>query len=128
MRTAIVTEKAFRTLQYDLIPIVMGGVNYTEYLPPKSFINVKDFQSPKHLAEYLIYLDNNPDEYLKYFEWKRYYIVKLDFPKTDRVFCELCEMLRKKRSFHLDYNVADWWEKDTCINNVSDLRKVYHLD
>ncbi|KAK2166396.1 hypothetical protein LSH36_39g00083 [Paralvinella palmiformis] len=122
-----VTEKAFRSLQYDLIPIVMGGANYTKYLPPKSYIDVKDFQSPKHLAEYLIHLDNNPDEYMKYFDWKRYYTVVNDIPNSNRVFCELCELLRKNRSFLLDYNLADWWENDTCVNDVTMLRSIYHI-
>ena len=123
-----VTEKAFRSLQYDLIPIVMGGANYTKYLPPKSYIDVKDFQSPKHLAEYIIHLDNNPDEYMKYFDWKRYYTVVNDIPNSDRVFCELCELLRKKRSFLLDYKVADWWENDTCIKGDTTLRHIYHVN
>ncbi|KAK2166397.1 hypothetical protein LSH36_39g00074 [Paralvinella palmiformis] len=123
-----VTEKAFRSLQYDLIPIVMGGANYTKYLPPKSYIDVKDFQSPKHLAEYLIHLDNNPDDYMKYFDWKRYYTVVNDIPNSDRVFCELCELLRKKRNFLLDYNVADWWENDTCVNDVTMLHNIYHVN
>ncbi|KAK2166398.1 hypothetical protein LSH36_39g00087 [Paralvinella palmiformis] len=106
----------------------MGGANYTKYLPPKSYIDVKDFQSPKHLAEYIIHLDNNPDEYMKYFDWKRYYTVVNDIPNSDKVFCELCELLRKKRSFLLDYKVADWWENDTCVNDVTMLHNIYHVN
>ena len=32
------------------------GFNYAKYLPSNSFTNVKDFKSPKHLAEYLFTL------------------------------------------------------------------------
>ncbi len=37
----------------------MGGLDYKARTPPHSVINVKDFQSPKDLSEYLLYLDKN---------------------------------------------------------------------
>ena len=46
-------------------------------LPPKSFIDVKDFESPKHLAEYLKYLIGNPEKYLEYHQWRKYYKVQV---------------------------------------------------
>ena len=64
------TEKLFRTLSLDIIPVVMGGADYKKRAPPKSFIDVMDFESPGHLAEFLLELDRNDDEYLSYFWWK----------------------------------------------------------
>ena len=41
-------------------------------IPKSGFINVLDFNSPKHLAEYLNYLDKNKTAYNSYFKWKKY--------------------------------------------------------
>lgn len=44
---------------------------FQEILPDKyCAILVEDFKSPKELAEYLHYLDQNDDEYNKYLVWK----------------------------------------------------------
>ncbi len=43
-----------------------------EYIPGKhSIIKVSDFESPKALAAYLKMLDENDEEYARYFEWKK---------------------------------------------------------
>ena len=83
-----VTEKFFNNLLLPVVPIVMvrlylvyfvnklqiskyvhkiisilgfqGGANYETISPNHSFINVANFESPKHLASYLVYLDNHP--------------------------------------------------------------------
>lgn len=62
-----VTEKFYRALDRNVIPIVYGGADYTEYAPPNSYINVADFPSPKALAEYLLLLDSNDALYMNYF-------------------------------------------------------------
>ena len=56
--------------------MVLGGKSprdYAKLLPPNSYINVEDFESPKKLAEYLIFLDKNATEYNKYHKWKKEY-------------------------------------------------------
>ncbi len=70
-----VTEKFFRPLEYHIVPVVLGGGNYSAMAPPHSFIDVSDFSSPRHLASYLRYLIAHPKEYLRYFEWKKLYSV-----------------------------------------------------
>ena len=65
-----VTEKFYRTLSLDIVPIVMGGADYKKRAPPKSYIDVKDFESPEHLANFLLELDKDDEEYLSYFWWK----------------------------------------------------------
>ena len=56
----------------DVLPIVMGArpKDYKALLPPDSYISVDDFQSPKHLAEYLHILDKDDTLYNSYFRWK----------------------------------------------------------
>ena len=68
-----ITEKAFLPLLYELIPVVFGGGNYSRDMPPHSFINARDFNSPKHLADFLISLAADEQRYRSYFEWKKQY-------------------------------------------------------
>jgi hypothetical protein len=38
----------------NVVPIVMGGANYSTVAPPHSYINVADFTSPHELATFLL--------------------------------------------------------------------------
>ena len=47
----------------------MGGLSQRDYrklLPPRSYINVEDFDSAKELAEFLHYQDKNAIAYKQY--------------------------------------------------------------
>ena len=55
-----ITEKLWRILDSNIVPVVMGGGNYTRDAPQNSVINVNDFPSVKALADYLTYLTENP--------------------------------------------------------------------
>ena len=48
-----VTEKWHRALANDVVPVVLGGADYAQWAPEKSFIDVRNFVSPRHLATYL---------------------------------------------------------------------------
>lgn len=67
-----VTEKLFRTLSVGSIPIYKGAPNIREWLPNNhSAIIVDDFESPKDLANYIIFVDTNVTAYNKYMEYKQ---------------------------------------------------------
>ena len=51
-----VTEKFFKIFRFSMIPIVLGGDNYSTVAPRKSYIDVNDFESVEKLADYLKYL------------------------------------------------------------------------
>ena len=100
-----VTEKLFNTMIYPIVPIVLGGADYTKYAPKNSFINVEDFKNPRDLAEYLTLLDRNQTEYLNYLKWKRQYSIVRRFP-----LCALCEMLNNDYLPPKIYkNLHEWW-------------------
>ena len=63
----------------------MEGVNYAALLP---YIDISNFKTAKELANFLLYLDTNTEEYLKYFEWKKTWFVDYRPP-----LCALCEAL-----------------------------------
>ena len=113
-----ISEKFFRTLGKGLIPIVMGrSSNYKKFAPPNSYIDVHDFKSPKELANYLTYLDENKSEYLKYFDW----IGKYGLYKQSN-WCQLCAKLNNVREPVKTYsNITDWWTHDLKKNLACDV-------
>ena len=67
-----ITEKFWRPLYVGSVPIVMGSPTIKDWAPTNhSIIVVNDFASPRALAEYLHYLDQNDEEYEQYLEFKR---------------------------------------------------------
>ena len=72
----------------NVVPVVMGGANYSELAVPGSYINVMDFKTVKQLAEYLQYLDKNNTAYNEYFNWR------LKYKVTDSLSLSLCEICR----------------------------------
>ncbi|XP_070393641.1 alpha-(1,3)-fucosyltransferase C-like [Dermacentor albipictus] len=103
-----VTEKLFKLLNYDIVPVVYGGANYMNTAPPGSFIDALSFDSPMHLARHLKKVAEDYNLYEKYFQWKGKYNVK---PLNDYTFCALCRKLHsedfKKTSVVSD--IYHWW-------------------
>ena len=67
-----VTEKFFDPLNVGCVPVYLGAPNIDDFAPGENcFINVSDFQSPRYLAEYLLWLNNSDEEYQKFFTWKQ---------------------------------------------------------
>lgn len=111
-----VTEKLFLYMSYDIVPVVYGGGDYSQYAPPHSYINVNDFETTDDLAKYLIFLNDNPEEYIKYFWWKKHYRLSKLRPF---VMCDLCEKLNDPyytRTEHVyrDVNKSPWSSNTSC--------------
>ncbi len=107
-----VTEKLKHPLSNNMIPIVMGGVNYDVRAPPHSVINVLDYKSPKDLAEYLILLDEKQKLYEEYFVWKKtHQVVNWRNP-----YCRLCSILHNSTyPYKSGFNASEWWYSNTCV-------------
>lgn len=86
-----ITEKVFRVMQYNVIPVVLGGAPYEGILPKNSFINALDFESPKLLAKYLDRIRKNMTLYASFFAWKRDYRVLHTLAEVNSM-RRLCEM------------------------------------
>ncbi|XP_070490575.1 alpha-(1,3)-fucosyltransferase C-like [Chironomus tepperi] len=114
--TDYMTEKVFLNMDNYVIPILYNGVtDMQHFLPPKSYIHVNDFNSIEELANYLKFLDINPQEYANYFWWKKYYKVTDNVHKYS--YCDMCMKInnwnvRKKRNQYLD--VAEWFGHKAC--------------
>jgi glycoprotein 3-alpha-L-fucosyltransferase len=117
-----VTEKFFNPLSSGMVPIYYGGHGLEHIAPQYSFINVLNYSSIAKLAAQLLYLDQNDDEYQRYFEWTQQY--KVGYPRD---WCELCKKLHTVRPGDPPHSYKDlhsWWnEKDErgnpiCLENV----------
>lgn len=102
-----ITEKVYKALEYDVIPIVYGAADYDSFLPPNSYINVMDFPSIQVLAEFLVELSNDEERYLTYFKWKNFYKV---VTTKDYIICEFCKALHEPYSPNqVVGNIFEWW-------------------
>lgn len=106
-----VTEKLYKPLRYDIIPIVYGGANYSRFVPPNSYIDALNYDSPKDLAVYLKKLIENPEEYQKYFRWKKQYRVE---DSTSLTACELCKFLHISHETRMYTPLSAWYSYEKC--------------
>ena len=111
-----ITEKVFRILNYGgLVPVVLGGANYSRQLPPHSFIDAMDFPSPRALADHLHKLDSNDTLYDEYFRWKQDYVM-LDWQlmAKKQLMCSLCKYLHANKDQTKVYNdIRQWFNPAT---------------
>jgi hypothetical protein len=115
-----ITEKFFLMLKYDIIPVVIGGGNYSRFVPKSGYINGLDFKSAKDLGTYLNYLDSNKTAFNSYFKWKKH-VNFLDYTVSYAFICEMCIQAHldhyfeiKKKTIH-DFD--KYWNKQTqCFN------------
>ena len=111
-----VTEKFFIPMNYDILPVVLGGANYSEIAPIKSYIDTRDFSSPEELAGHLKYLVKNQAAYHEYFQWKSYFkVYNTNEEYMAKSMCNLCEKLHHKPSQEKIYeNINYFWRKQDC--------------
>ncbi|XP_015588972.1 alpha-(1,3)-fucosyltransferase C isoform X1 [Cephus cinctus] len=102
------TEKVFRVLEYNVIPVVYGSADYSTFLPPDSYINARDFASLEELAKFLKALVKDTQRYLSYFKWKSHYYI--DTSKR-YINCQLCEALHNNNEIRNQTykDIYRWW-------------------
>ncbi|NPA71212.1 MAG: hypothetical protein GXO35_00155 [Gammaproteobacteria bacterium] len=130
-----ITEKVYSALRRHMIPVVLGGGDYKRLLPPTSYIDVRDFNSPRHLADFMIYLQSNTSAYLEYFAWKAkasHYIERFErlAPSHGKTgaFCRLCQILHDRTyKYKKDFNLERYWSAERwCVSGWKE-KKVIHL-
>ncbi|KAK3104490.1 hypothetical protein FSP39_003336 [Pinctada imbricata] len=104
-----ITEKAYRTLMYPILPVLRGGYNDSVFLPPSSYLDAHKFSSAKDLANFMKALDGNGKSSGQYFMWKKDFISS-DAPTKTESFCLMCKKLQNQNKFRRLYrNIDDWW-------------------
>ncbi|KAG5893232.1 hypothetical protein JTB14_013394 [Gonioctena quinquepunctata] len=112
------TEKLFNILKRNLVPIVYGDARYAAIAPPYSVINVLEYRSVKELVKHLMELDGNVTEYLRYFEWKKHYLVNTS---NKLALCRLCEKLNEPLVETVYTDVNEWWRQSGICRKGIDL-------
>ncbi|CAH1802226.1 unnamed protein product [Owenia fusiformis] len=119
-----ITEKLWLALAIrEVVPIILGGANHEKYLPPKSYIDIRDFTSPADLANYLQKLDKDDDLYNEYFSWRYKISPVFDFQKAtpkqplEYYICQVCRLIHTQNltSTYVDF-VDINNEKKYCRN------------
>ena len=106
-----VTEKFFNVLERRIIPVVMGGANYSAIAPPYSYIDATKY-SPRELAIYLKLLASNNKLYNEYFWWKPHYRIVKRYPTlASRALCSLCEKLHHNHTTSVYQDLAAGWSQ-----------------
>ncbi|XP_051995839.1 4-galactosyl-N-acetylglucosaminide 3-alpha-L-fucosyltransferase 9-like isoform X2 [Xyrauchen texanus] len=104
-----ITEKLYNALQFGAVPIVLGPSrkNYERFIPRDAFIHVDDFPSVRDLAKYLLLLSRHEALYCRYFNWRRYFEVKISsFPAEHA--CYSCDYIRQHKEYQVLTNLY-WW-------------------
>ncbi|XP_067945285.1 uncharacterized protein [Watersipora subatra] len=106
-----ITEKFWKALNEEMVPIVMGAPRktYERVGPPNSFIHVDDFLSPQHLAQYLLKLDKDDSLYSKYHKWRETHSVQWNSAN-----CDICRFATEKPPKITDITQA-WDAKTQCV-------------
>lgn len=93
------TEKLWLTMNQGVVPVVYGFNDYKSLLPPKSYIDIRDFRSPKDLAQHLKEIDRNDTMYNEFFAWRRTHKCYNPYgffgPKIN---CKMCQFLQDHRN------------------------------
>ncbi|XP_013774001.1 glycoprotein 3-alpha-L-fucosyltransferase A-like [Limulus polyphemus] len=112
-----ITDMFFYALKQNIVPVLMSGKPELFELPPKSFINIRDYQTPAKLARYLLLLDKNDYLYNQYFKWIDYYNIIGPTIQEHNYMCELCKRLNRQNIFRKMYfDLKRWWESNSCEN------------
>ena len=90
-----VTEKIHDCFRAGSLPVYYGTEYVANLVPQGSYIDMRDFESHKLLAEYMVTVMNNATLYDRYFEWK-YHPLDPDFIERNKPFwdykvqCRVC--------------------------------------
>ena len=83
-----VTEKVFKMLPYNIIPIVFNGARMSDVAPTHSYINVMDYGSVRELVDDIKRIADDDALFASYFWWRDYYQFQVNI--TDSLFITFC--------------------------------------
>ncbi|XP_069365249.1 alpha-(1,3)-fucosyltransferase C-like isoform X2 [Maniola hyperantus] len=120
-----VSEKILHALLHNTVPVVLGGANYSRFLPEGAYLNALELGATK-LAQKMYELIQNPKAYNNFFRWKKYYSYHYthESPETD-VYCRICEYLNNnklvnKESVYQHFN--HWWTPQRYCSDVINVK------
>ncbi|XP_022214254.2 alpha-(1,3)-fucosyltransferase C [Drosophila obscura] len=82
----------YQALDKFMVPVLIGGGNLTNLVPPGSYISSRDFATAKHLVKHLKALMDQPVLYQRFFWWHSNYKLRA----TLEPYCQLCHLLKQR--------------------------------
>ncbi|XP_076035488.1 alpha-(1,3)-fucosyltransferase C-like [Oratosquilla oratoria] len=112
------TEKVYNVMYYPIVPVVLGGANYSTLLPPGSYINAMHY-SPPQLAQYLLQLASNKEDYDRFLAWRKDYLVSTIGGVC--VMCDFCSRLYDPEFYRPNTitNFDDWFVDQSFCHDPS---------
>ncbi|OWF39536.1 glycoprotein 3-alpha-L-fucosyltransferase A-like [Mizuhopecten yessoensis] len=107
-----VTEKFWHSFSRNTVPIVNWKGDQVISAPPKSYINIHDFNSAQELSDYLNLLNANDTLYNEYFSWRLNY--KVFGINMWYHFENLCAALHTPREAQTIIDPDKWIRTDSC--------------
>ena len=137
-----IDDRLYHALTAGSVPVFMGTDKVDDFLPANlknSIIKVRDFRSPKELAEYLRFLSKNETAYNKYLEWKWKGLGDISNTVIGRwwkprypLFCQVCMALAKgnlhnglKPDYCQPRTYADWGLRDPSASYANYRMVIY---
>ena len=117
-----VTEKLWRLIDEPIstIPIVMGAADYNTILPAGTYLNVRDFKSPKALAEHLYKLDKDNETFNDIIRKKNSIVCRHPSGKPEYELahqCQVCQYLHEHRTGVTQIpDIQAFWNTWRCIS------------
>lgn len=116
-----VTEKAWTWLRKGVVPVVLGGADYANQLPAHSYIDVRDFRSPRHLADYLLSVMSSEQLYSSYHAWRHTQTV---VPPLMSRLCSICKFAYDTLGdVQIIQDVNKMWSADKYCSKPQDYYK-----
>ena len=92
-----VTEKLYKVMRQEIIPVVLNRASMGSVAPPHSYISVTDFATIDQLAAYLQVVAEDKELFASYFWWREFYRVVdlrwMSWSMHSFYWCSLCDKL-----------------------------------
>ncbi|XP_025079389.1 alpha-(1,3)-fucosyltransferase C-like, partial [Pomacea canaliculata] len=112
-----VTEKFSRAFfqGVHVVPVVRGGLDYSQHIPEGTFINADDYRSPEDLGKYLKELMNDEGTYIDMLWRIAHFTTAIYHDSYTYSWCQLCDKLHRLQDNAKTYpDLFEWYHEGRC--------------
>ena len=120
------TEKFWRLIDRDVVAVVLGAANYSSFVPSDTHLDVRDFPSPRHLAQHMrLLMADGGRLYAEMLVRKRRVRCVTSVNGGDDFTHRLCRYLDKTRDLRQVRDLDDVWNaRKMCVDTKTFYRGV----